>query len=867
MTITRGAFRAACLAGAAIFIAKTATPAAAQAEAGLQYDLPEQPLGERLLTVARLAGREVIFDSEAVAGHRAPPLRGRFTFDEAVRASLTGTGLGAELRGSALLIRSAPQAAAGAQPAADSTITVTGTRIRGADAPAPVIVTTRRALEQTGISDLAGFTRALPQNFTGGQNPGVAGGGSQGGQNNINNSATLNLRGLGPDATLTLINGHRMAYDALNQGIDIAAIPLAAVERIEVVADGASALHGSDAVGGVANIILRRDHEGVETTARVGASTDGGNVQQQYTALAGGRWQGGGLMIAVEHGRTTPIFADQRDYTGGLDPTLTLTLGNSQTSGVLSAHQRTGPASFAIDGFATHRRSRKQSPFLPNADVFTFGLTTRPQLSAFAVAPSLTVELPSDWQVSASATRAVSRTRLDSSRWSNRVASLSRLIYENRLSGVEANAEGPLFALPGGDARLAVGGGFRRVVLDLNITDFINGSSVIFQEFTEARNIGFAYGELSLPLIAPEQGVPLVERLRISAALRYERYQGIDEVATPKVGLVYQPIRDATFRASWGRSFKVPTLNQVHQIPQGVLLPARFFVPQPNPPLAPGAAVFLLGGGNPDLRAERATTWSASLEITPRFARGLRLEASYFDVDYRDRITSPISGVLSALPNPVYRDLIIFNPTAAQVNALIATLPQGLSNQTGAPFDPANVGAIVDTAIRNTAREHLRGIDFSAGYDLRLGPDSRLMLTAAGSYLRSDLQLTPAQPLIQRAGTIFNPPHWRGRFVAAWQAPQGGLAASLNYVGPNRDSRFPQAGPIGPFVTLDLSASLVAGSGSEALRGFELRVSALNLLNEEPDVILNSQPEAPSYDSTNHSVAGRFLGVSVRKQW
>ena len=77
----------------------------------------------------------------------------------------------------------------------------------------------------------------------------MAGVGQQGGQSNLNNSATLNLRGLGPDATLTLIDGHRVAYDALDQGIDISAIPLAAVEQIEVVTDGASALYGSDAVG------------------------------------------------------------------------------------------------------------------------------------------------------------------------------------------------------------------------------------------------------------------------------------------------------------------------------------------------------------------------------------------------------------------------------------------------------------------------------------------------------------------------------------------------------------------------------------------------------------------------------------------
>ncbi|NJC00036.1 outer membrane receptor for ferrienterochelin and colicin [Sphingomonas trueperi] len=82
-----------------------------------------------------------------------------------------------------------------------------------------------------------------------------------------------NLRGLGSDATLTLINGHRLPYDAVNQGVDISIIPLAALERIEVITDGASALYGSDAVGGVANLILRRDYDGLLTSARVGAST------------------------------------------------------------------------------------------------------------------------------------------------------------------------------------------------------------------------------------------------------------------------------------------------------------------------------------------------------------------------------------------------------------------------------------------------------------------------------------------------------------------------------------------------------------------------------------------------------------------
>lgn len=859
-------------------VAAIAHAAPAQAQSGNEqdYSLPAQDLSRSLRDVAARSGRSIIAPSELVAGRQAPAISGSLTAESAVRLLLTGSGLEVRRVGDSLVIvrGSAGRASSGLEPRldpsgpADNAITVTGTRIRGGGSASPVIVNTRRELEEAGVTDLARFTRILPQNFTGGQNPGVAGGGQQGGQNNINNSATLNLRGLGPDATLTLINGHRIAYDALNQGIDISAIPLGAIERIEVLADGASALYGSDAVGGVANIILRRDYQGLETTVRAGASTEGGNVQQQYSAVGGGRWASGGFMLAADHSRATPIFADQRDYTSGLDPSLTLTLRSSQVSGVLSGHQQiAGGFALELDGFVMERRSRKQSPFLPNVDVSTNGLVTRPEVRSYALTPTLRIDLPGAWSAAFSATRAVSRTALDTSRYVNRTETRSRLIYENRLSGIEATAEGPLFALPGGDARLALGGGLRNVTLDLNITDILPGRTVPVRAFEESRDVQFAYGELSLPLIGSNSQVPLVERLLISGALRYERYEGIDEVVTPKLGLVYQPHQDVTFRATWGRSFKVPTLNQVNQVLQGVLFPGFFFSPQPTPPLAPGATVLLLGGGNPDLRSKRATNWSATLELRPRFLPGFRFEASYFQINYRDRIGSPLSGTLSALANPIFRDLIIFNPTVAQVNALIAGLPQGLSNQTGQPFNPGSVGAIIDGALRNTARDLVRGVDLAAQYRIGLGPDDLLVLSGAASYLESNQQLAPSQPVFERAGTIFNPPNWRARLGAVWQGRSAGLSAFLSYVGSTRDNRFPVVERVGSFVTLDLGASLRTGAEAGPFRGIELRVSAQNLLNEEPDLIRNSQPEAPSYDSTNQSPIGRFIGFSVRKEW
>ena len=869
--IIKRALRAICLAGAALdSVALSAQPVAIPAQAAADYDVPAQDLGRTLKAIAQESGRDILFQPETVRGLKAAPVRGHLTLDQALRQALSGTRLQIDYRDGAALIRkpATDQSERVLDGQSQTPITVTGTRIRGAGSASPVLVTTRTELEQRGISDLAGFARSLPQNFTGGQNPGVAGGGEQGGQDNVNNSTTLNLRGLGPDATLTLINGHRTAYDALNQGIDISAIPLSSVERIEIVADGSSALYGSDAVGGVANIILRRDYDGLEASARAGASTEGGNVQQQYDLVGGNRWSSGGFMLALDHSRSTPIYANERSYTRTLDPSLTLAMRNSQTSAVLSLHQQlAGGIDFELDGYAMERSSHKQSPFLADADVHVFGLTTDPKLSSYALTPTVRADLPGAWQASLSLTRAVSRTRIETAQWSNFSAFRSRLLYQNSLSGVEATAEGPVLALGGGDARLALGGGVRQVELHVNVSDFIGGRLVPFQVFTERRLVQFAYGELSLPLVGPAQHLAFLNRLTLSAALRYERWKGIDKDATPKFGLIYEPSSDATLRATWGKSFKVPTLNQVHQVLQGVLFPAYFFAPQPQPPLPAGSTVLLLGGGNPNLHSERATSWSASFELHPRALDGFHARASWFDVDFKDRIATPMTDVLSALANPLYRDLILFNPTVDQVNALISTLPQGLSNQTGAPFDPSSVAAILDDAPRNSAREHVHGVDFEGAYQVPLGGKDHLELSADGSWLDSKLQLTSSQPLIPRSGTIFNPPHWRGRASALWQSGGTGVSVTVNYLGSLRDDRFPDSARLAPFVTVDVSAAYQTGPKAGLFRNLAVRLSALNLFDAKPDVIRNSQANAPSYDSTNQSPVGRFIGLSVQKSW
>jgi hypothetical protein len=266
------------------FIAMAIPAPAAQAREGqmLTIDLPEQRLVDSLKALALLSGRTNLADNDTVAKVRAPALRGSYTLPDALRILLAGLGLTAQRTDEGFVLRTS---IAEAEDGADG-IVVTGTRIRGARVASPTITLDQQDLRDTGYTDLGQIARSLPQSFGGGQNPGVGRNVPQTAEQNIGGSSSVNLRGLGSDATLTILNGRRLPYDGVFQGVDISAIPLQAVERLEVVADGASAIYGSDAVAGVVNVILRDDFEGVATHARVGGATDGGDFQQLYGGIA-----------------------------------------------------------------------------------------------------------------------------------------------------------------------------------------------------------------------------------------------------------------------------------------------------------------------------------------------------------------------------------------------------------------------------------------------------------------------------------------------------------------------------------------------------------------------------------------------------
>lgn len=184
-------------------------------------------------------------------------------------------------------------------------VEVTGSRIKGVDLEGanPVISVSRDAIDKSGYTSIAEFLKDLPQTSSAGSFS-SAGGLASGTRGQPAGTAGVSLRGLGSASTLVLVNGRRVAISSFanefDSFVDINAIPMAAVERIEVLTDGASSIYGSDAVAGVINFILRKDYEGTEISGMVGDDTRSDDyLRTDFNVVHG---------FSTENSHTTLVF-------------------------------------------------------------------------------------------------------------------------------------------------------------------------------------------------------------------------------------------------------------------------------------------------------------------------------------------------------------------------------------------------------------------------------------------------------------------------------------------------------------------------------------------------------------------------------
>jgi len=282
------------------------------------YSIAPQSLADALRRFGAQSGRDVVFDPALAQGKTTKGVNGALGADVALRKLLEGTGLtyvttseGFAIRGNAGAV-APPQsgeaqaggATAQSESAKDETIVVTGTRLGRPSVGQQVNTYDRERIDESGQGTVAGFLSVLPEVSVSSVESGTVG-------------TTVNLRGLPFGSTLVLVNGRRVqsasgATSAFGF-FDLSLLPLALVERVDIIPNGSSAVYGGDALGGVVNIVFRRDFEGLTANLSYG----GASGTNEKTASIGYGWRAGRLSGSLFASITdrSPLFGTERKVT------------------------------------------------------------------------------------------------------------------------------------------------------------------------------------------------------------------------------------------------------------------------------------------------------------------------------------------------------------------------------------------------------------------------------------------------------------------------------------------------------------------------------------------------------------------------
>lgn len=841
----------------------TTTGANAQTQNRFVFDQPAETLSQAVRDVAVRTGRNVIAPAELLGNQQAAPLSGAFTAEEALARLLAGTRLRYRLVEGTLVVERAPfvskEDALGSADNSSADIVVTGTHVRGAPPTSPVITLTRRQIDDSGATSVEDFMRRLPQNLSAGvdqENFGVPGSG----QDITQNGAGINLRGLGQRATLVLINGRRVAPSDNGSFVDVSLIPITAIERVEVVTDGASAIYGSDAVGGVVNFILRNDFKGIEPVMQVGTTTDGGGRELLAGLTAGTNWTGGRAMLSYQYRDDQPIDAKDRDFTINLPPYWNLTPKERKQSLYGTLRQDlTGNLALDLSGLYAVRRTTRD--FVDATQILIGGDAKARSLGGTA---ALLLNAGGSWRAEASASYFRSKTREQQTQAGQLFNRQNTL---NSFGELAAKADGNLFELPGGAVKLALGGGVRREHFSSLFETTVNTPT------TEngSRTVSSAYGEINVPLVSALNRRPGFARLTFTAAGRFEHYERIGSTFDPKLGILWSPVDGLAFRSSYGTSFRAPLLSESLGVYNVFLFPVAILYQDPS--LAtPGVGAAVIGA-NPAVKPERSKSLTLGLDVAPPRITGLRFSATYYRINFTDRIAFP-SPQVNLIGNPAFAPVVALDPQTSSVADLFAGANQVLDFSgpgfTNGGATPADVVAVVDDRTANTAETRTSGLDLLVHYDLKAGRNLFGIELNANKVFRFDDKLTSASPWIHSLNTPYNPVSWRARAGLSWRRGAVSAVTFLNYTGAYHDNRTTVVVPVHSFTTLDAGVALDgAATRADWLRHLRVAFNVQNVFNTRPPHLAldPGTSRGLGYDPVNASGRGRFVSLQLRGTW
>ena len=323
-----------------------------QAQEVYDFNVPRQNVEVALNELATQAGKLLLFPYDLVQPVDSNPVIGKYTVDEALHLLLRDVGLtGGLTEGGVITISRAEatvrqgdtnmtnkkdsspskrngllgvlaavfSAGAGAQDAIDAQngeaaveeVVVTGSRIarRDLSSVGPTTVIGAPEIAATGVTSLEVLLQRLPSS--------AGFGGNQTSAYWVSNgwgTPQINLRGMGTNRTLVLLNGRRIVAGGTgaNTSVDLSMVPVSIIERIEVLKDGASAIYGADAVAGVVNIITKEDFEGVEASVKAGAAFEGDGEELQLDLTWGVKRERGSLIANISYQDANEVYMPDR---------------------------------------------------------------------------------------------------------------------------------------------------------------------------------------------------------------------------------------------------------------------------------------------------------------------------------------------------------------------------------------------------------------------------------------------------------------------------------------------------------------------------------------------------------------------------
>lgn len=716
------------LAGAVAASPLLATPSALSSPLSQRHRfvIPSQPLSAALRQLSDQSGVRILFPYDAVASVRSRRVEGWLTTQDALKQLLAGTSLKHRETGSGVVALSAPSAAL-ASPTAlkmaqaglsslyqmplalashddeqriSSPIIVTGTRQTTrtvAESLAPIDVLGAEYLEASGKQSVRDLLATLVPSI------------------NVSNSGagasfavkTLSLRGLAGDHLLLLVNGKRRHNSATlfingttqngQSPPDLDLIPANAIERIEVLRDGASAQYGSDAIAGVINILLKSDLSG---SAQIlsGAMADGGGEQGRVQLSKGFNiGNGGHLHLSVDaslQGRTIRSAPNPGQFYAYLDQPYSADSGipdpreatveravnrggQPQVSGLNIAYDAVLPISERADLYLFGTSSRRHSdawltyrfPDAPNNIPYIFPSGYSPHLHIrdqdFQATGGLRGDLIDGIHYDLSTSYARNRAEYRESSVLN--PSLGPASPTDMAIGVVAASEWttnldlrqtvdtglaePLLIALGGEYRRNsyeiragepaswIDGGYRSTS-GPNADVLRSSGSQGITGFPPASAGKWNRDNVSAYLNLEQK---IAQGLEIALAARHEGYSDFGTTDTGKASIRIEPVGGFALRGTASTGFRAPTLQQQYYSSASTINVGGVLLPVSALPVASTAAIAL---GAVPLRPERSTNFSAGIVLTPTPRLSLALDA--YQIRIRDRIllSETLQGLL-----------------------------------------------------------------------------------------------------------------------------------------------------------------------------------------------------------------------------